>query len=51
MARFPKYHRRKKDTTGLFFAVQMAYPMSPATIKIEIKVLGGSRIVLEMGKS
>ena len=41
----------QNESTGLFFAVQILYPISPAMIRIEIRVVGGSKIVLEMGKS
>ena len=51
MTRFPKYHKIKKERTGFFLAPQILYPISPAMIKMEIRVVGGSRIVLEMGKS
>jgi hypothetical protein len=36
---------------GRFFAVQILYPMRPATMKIEMRVVGGSRIDLDIGKS
>jgi hypothetical protein len=41
----------QKEIMGRFFAVQILYPMSPATIKIESRVVEGARIVLEMRKS
>jgi hypothetical protein len=41
----------QKEIMGRFFAVQILYPRSTATIKIDIRVVGGSRIVFEMGKS
>jgi hypothetical protein len=41
----------QKESMGLFLAVQILYPISPAMIKIESRVVGGSKIVLEMGKS
>jgi hypothetical protein len=37
--------------TGLFFAVQILVPIRPAMIRIEMRVIGGSRIVFEIGKS
>jgi hypothetical protein len=51
MTKFPKYQRIKKERTGFLFAVQILYPISPAMINMETRVAGGSRIVLEMGKS
>jgi hypothetical protein len=51
ITKFPKYHRMQKERMGLFFAAQILYPIRPRMIRMEMRVVGGSRIVLDMGKS
>jgi hypothetical protein len=41
----------KKESTGLFLATQKLYPITPVIIKMDRIVVGGSKIVFDIGKS